>query len=95
MSQSSPVVMIDGVKLNSEHVERELLKVKKYCIPMNRIVLQEKELGHGGFGIVKRATLLPPDSRTGTSVNVVVKELKIDDFKVIPLRAAYVRISRQ
>lgn len=61
---------------------------------MDRIVLQEGELGRGGFGIVKRATLLPPDSGTGRPIAVVVKELKVDNFRVIPLRAAYVGISR-
>ncbi|KAG8918892.1 hypothetical protein FRC01_001594, partial [Tulasnella sp. 417] len=88
MQGSGTVTTGDGVALYPDLIARELQKLQPYFIPLERIVIHKKEIGSGGFGVVKCAELKAIDRPHDEGTVVVVKELKIDGFKVIPERAA-------
>ncbi|KIO16075.1 hypothetical protein M407DRAFT_34290 [Tulasnella calospora MUT 4182] len=88
MQESGTITTFDGVTLRPDTIARELQKLERYFIPIERLVIRKKEIGSGGFGIVKCAELKPLNCPDDEGTVVVVKELKIDGFKVIPARAA-------
>ncbi|KAG8923549.1 hypothetical protein FRC01_012618, partial [Tulasnella sp. 417] len=88
MQGSGTITTGDGVALHPELIARALQKLDPYFIPIERLVIRKKEIGSGGFGVVKCAELKALDRPHDEGTVVVVKELKIDGFKVIPERAA-------
>ncbi|KAG9023980.1 hypothetical protein FS837_005547, partial [Tulasnella sp. UAMH 9824] len=68
---------------------KKLESLQHYFIPESRLQVEQKPFGAGGFGVVKKAKLLPLADSSVDEVTVAVKELRVDTMRVIPLRAAY------
>lgn len=94
---TTPVTAIieDKIVLTRAVVNTKLLALKPFHIPKERIEIQPRRLGAGGFGEVKLATFVP--NRTSSSKlpsTVAVKILEADRNSIIPLRLAY-RLARE
>ncbi|KAG8954016.1 hypothetical protein FRC04_001000 [Tulasnella sp. 424] len=94
-SPTQTVITQDGVVLDQAVVDEKLESFAPFFIPESRLLFgRAKSLGQGGFGLVKKATLLPAEGPPAALTTVAVKILKADDWNVPPVRVAY-RVARE